>query len=151
MTINTKELRIGNLVYSSNSSLAPLTDITIGLLNSIHEGYRSAEPIPLTEEWLLKLGFENNYPIASREYFISREGRKYYCKVIDHYETGFLFIMDYWEAGRMIKYVHQLQNLYFAITGEELPINKKIFTNAQHVDFFDSQPPQSIISHPDGR
>jgi hypothetical protein len=69
-------------------------------------------PIPLTEEWLLKLGFVSN-PYQ------------------DRYEKGRLHIecdktkgeICLWiESMPHIKYIHQLQNLYFALTGEELTI-----------------------------
>ena len=75
-------------------------------------------PIPLTEQWLLDFGFE-----------VERE----------HYDKGRLSILladnnnDYYKSGRVFykswaimesqpKYVHQLQNLYLALTQKELII-----------------------------
>lgn len=69
-------------------------------------------PIPLTEEWLIKFGFEGNI-IAVNDLWIEHDGDVGYYLADDHsIGVG----MDY------IKYVHQLQNLYFALTGEELTI-----------------------------
>jgi len=60
-------------------------------------------PIPLTEEWLLKFGFtENSY------YNLKSTG-------------GTDYIFGYKKQNyTSLRYVHQLQNLYFALTGEEL-------------------------------
>lgn len=69
------------------------------------------EPIPLTEEWLLKFGFE---PLGSSRFDF---------KIFTYYLYDGSF---YNQSSRLstIKYVHQLQNLYFALTGEELKIKE---------------------------
>ena len=82
------------------------------------------EPIPLTEEWLLKFGFVKGDNISCNDYF--------YRKVIDRNEltinpdNGICIwgetIRDNEVSTVLIKYVHQLQNLYFALTGNELEI-----------------------------
>ena len=75
------------------------------------------EPIPLTEEWLVKFGIELNFEELESGFKllywvkgafnleIDKDG-KIYFEVYSHYIE--------------VKYVHQLQNLYFALTGEEL-------------------------------
>jgi len=75
------------------------------------------EPIPLTEEWLLKFGFEKLNLIAWR------------CgNIIIETVLGFNVRMMATEESsvfiKKIKHVHQLQNLYFALTNEELTIKK---------------------------
>ena len=66
------------------------------------------KPIPLTEEWFLKFGFENSEKIAVHNRFVWYK---------DHIGIkGMLGVVKPVEC----KYVHQLQNLYFAMTGEEL-------------------------------
>jgi hypothetical protein len=72
--------------------------------------------IPLTEEWLLRFGFEMEQTMAPSielmEYY-SLDGFRF-MKDIDNK----WFLMGYnWNAFHF-KYVHQLQNLYFALTGE---------------------------------
>jgi len=65
-------------------------------------------PIPLTEEWLGKFNWNGYKPLHFNSNFeIDKQGRLY-C-------NG-----DY--KGVNINYVHQLQNLYFALTGKELII-----------------------------
>jgi hypothetical protein len=74
------------------------------------------EPIPLTEKWLLKFGFEvfefdngqpNQYRFKDRLLVIREE------KFVDY------------GSSVAIKYVHQLQNLYFALTGQELQLKQQ--------------------------
>ncbi len=71
------------------------------------------QPIPLTEEWLLKFGFDRN-------------GKKLTFWKIDlvEDEEG-IFSFDESRIYIDVKYVHQLQNLYFALVGEELTIKSE--------------------------
>ena len=73
------------------------------------------ESIPLTEQWLKDLGFEkrgrNIYLILIDESGINQISLRYKKLVTN--KSGIVNI-DH------IKYVHQLQNLYFALTGKEL-------------------------------
>jgi hypothetical protein len=71
------------------------------------------EPIPITEEWLIKFGFEKNSYWFKDDNML-RFGlidNKLHCS-IGNDENGFLY--------NRINYIHQLQNLYFALTGQEL-------------------------------
>lgn len=110
------ELRIGNLVYGV---------ITHRVIKSINEDYytdtynnstliRDAKPIPLTEEWLVKFGWELTPLNAS----FKRYNRKSGFMIIEVYDDN-----KFWAEYIYVKYVHQLQNLYFALTGEELTIS----------------------------
>jgi len=108
------ELRIGNLVGSYNKGEEDRV-LTINAQNILVEakankqGYTRYRPIPLTEEWLLKFGFERNkYALTS---FIKND-------VIISTDK-FIYM-----SRTKLKYVHQLQNLYFALTGEELKLNE---------------------------
>jgi hypothetical protein len=74
-------------------------------------------PIPLTEEWLLKLGFEKN-PSDMPLYYLGplfiNMGNHGIVHVLINKGNYFTPFQD------CTKYVHQLQNLYFALTGEKL-------------------------------
>lgn len=79
------------------------------------------KPIPLDQEWLEKFGFEklNLYSLDRwiyNDFEIENMG-KYFAKVIwsESCPHTTQFIGHH-------QYVHQLQNLYFALTGEELTI-----------------------------
>ena len=76
------------------------------------------KPIPLTEEWLLKFGFE-----------LLTDKKKGYKNT--SYSHGKIPILLYWDGSRLsttfwqgneMRFVHQLQNLIFALTGNELTI-----------------------------
>ncbi len=122
-----KELRIGNLVqfegeFHTIASIGSDETIRLRCEDSTHRNYchgtigcygmYSIDPIPLTEEWLLKFGFISN-PYEDR-----------YEKGLIHVECDKTKGATYLWINNMphIKHIHQLQNLYFAITGEELTI-----------------------------
>jgi len=76
------------------------------------ENFSDFEPIPLTEEWLLKFGFikHGKYGYFYLDNFI-----------IDKNKLGKFFMCDI-DIHVEIETVHHLQNLYFALTGEELTL-----------------------------
>ena len=87
------------------------------------------EPIPLTEEWLLKFGFViHNKPNGYTEYIKYKEGTKQYLhKLFTFKESDNDWDGKFAFSGTIqtkLKHVNQLQNLYFALTGEELTIKK---------------------------
>lgn len=118
------ELRIGNYVYFKhcdydkniprkvNYTKDPnLLGLERVLVNRIE--YYNIEPIQLDEEWLLKFGLEvytfdngekNQYRLDSR-LIVIRDG----------------FFTDYGTSVKL-KYVHELQNLYFVLNKKELNI-----------------------------
>lgn len=126
--MNAKDLRIGNLVQEDVSGLS-----RNGIVNLI-KNYRvsiklpfsnlaidtkNLKPIELTEEILEKLGFKNeniNYVKNNVTIYF------YDCWHFDYEdERGFnnVRLTGFWK-------VHQLQNLYFAITGEELVVSDAV-------------------------
>jgi len=84
--------------------------LAAGQLWSIEE----LEPIPLTEEWLERFGFE-------------WDGEMWFHKAEDwimiDLSDNMVRLWDGW-LYREIKYVHTLQNLYHALTGEELTVKE---------------------------
>ena len=94
-----------NFVYGKNVNGFAPGEFPIDKINSI----------PLTEEWLLKFGFEKDNELN----FV-----KFSFKV--HFWSNYNSYMYGWIGGNIeIKYVHQLQNIYFALTGQELTIQKQ--------------------------
>ena len=128
-----RELRIGNWVFDSNNSIErEIQNIfTPQELWEIEE-LKAMQPIPLTEEWLLKFGFEsysthvnyNELQIKNKKpnkHIVVRLGiQNKYFSVFNHSECDFTEL----QFIRQLDFVHQLQNLYFALTGEELTINE---------------------------
>lgn len=129
--IKANELRIGNLVsYHDDNTLFEVTKIDelgIGVKNEEQETwieYDCFSPITLTEEWLLKFGFKKE----AEGYYLQTT---FYIRVISYPDLQIQFYSrtihsDFYKIvlENDIKCVHQLQNLYFALTGEELIINK---------------------------
>ncbi len=86
------------------------------------------KPIPLTPEWLEKFGFEKLsdgapiycYKISGWSRLVigglTNEFKLFELQSVDVKGNEFKEII----AIEPIKYVHQLQNLYFALTGNEL-------------------------------
>ena len=114
------ELRIGNWVnckiYNGNSNVNIQFD-------SFESKYiHLFEPIPLTEEWFVKLGFEKYTNSIGGDSFRIYSEKRISEPVLDYdIKNGYCAIQ-----GRVsnvlnrVKYVHQIQNIYFALTGEEL-------------------------------
>lgn len=117
-----QELRIGNYVYQGseylNDKCTAYQIYNFELLEKgktgVAEYYKQWKPIPLTEDWLKKFGFEktsNNYLKANSDFFIGIS-----------FQFNAFFMFDDEGPIKYLKHVHQLQNLYFALTGEELKI-----------------------------
>ena len=116
--MESKELRIGNLVdiyRESGLDLIPCKNSVIDVedLRCIFKDYIQAEPIPLTEEWLLKFGFTRTSGWDDYEGWI-KDDVEIECNI---YTFNYVNCID-----KEIKYIHQLQNLYFALTNKELEI-----------------------------
>ena len=118
------ELRIGNWVmYSSKIQVNE---------NKIRECVDHPErfgTITLTEEWLTRFGFEQMKLYTGDNCFVKEK----FCVLCDgelkNYDLRLTFDSD--QTIRVqLHYVHQLQNIYFAITGEELNQNKELKHNS---------------------
>lgn len=108
------ELRIGNYVKGIGHNISWMIDGIETYYIYSSNAWRllsSFEGILLSEKWLVKLGFECVYTYDDHHYYIDS---KY----------GFSLNRDFQhsECEYELKYVHQLQNLYFALTGNELII-----------------------------
>ena len=80
------------------------------------------QPIPITEEWLVKFGFEEDFEGISSTWH--NEVKSIRIEII-HDSNGFHSIVGAFGTWIEINHVHQLQNLYFALTGEELTFKQK--------------------------
>jgi len=130
--MNANELRIGNYVYDSNKEL----NKQIAKSNFSNLDYliklNIYQHIPITQDWLLKFGFKKQldyYKIYCNNIEMYTDQFRYYpIYDTDVQESQIVFIQNESEGLnesnsiflRKTKYVHELQNLYFAITGKEL-------------------------------
>lgn len=134
-----KDLRIGNLVnYRINDELDERKEwfepsvIDADDLMNIDDYYK---PIPLTEYWLLKFGFEKviyesddfgyetNYELDIKGVGYISYSDDFSCALFGSKESSKneLGFLPNWDN---CKHVHSIQNLYFALTGEELTLKK---------------------------
>lgn len=113
MALKANEVRLGNhlnlIVGGSLYKGGIVTSVNEDCiyLNSIKVRLEAMEPIPLTQEWLLKLGFDKH-----SKYSFSKGD----LKIINRHGWWDAIIRT--EVLRSVEHVHQLQNLYFALIGE---------------------------------
>tara|TARA_R110000803_G_scaffold490_8_gene1694 strand:+ start:357 stop:683 length:327 start_codon:yes stop_codon:yes gene_type:complete len=107
--MNAKELRIENLFQTRANDIR---DVDIKELTRIQRMPYLYKPIPITEEWLLRLGADKSL----------------YNHYLDFGYFDIYKLNDVWYVEKEgvtlceLKHVHQLQNLYFALTNEELKL-----------------------------
>ena len=113
-----KELRLENLLLHDGEIISvDIYDISVIDVGKSPFADRY-EPIPLTEEWLIKFGFE-----FDEIGYLFKDLSIY--SFVDRKEKGFMLVVaDIEHKETYVKYVHQLQNLFHALTGEDLTIKE---------------------------
>lgn len=113
-----KEFYQVKTIYSDGDIALELDDEIVDLSET------EIQPIELTEQYLLDFGFTENLEHEHPSFDEMNLGDFYIGNYNDKY-----WIMEDLDQGSTgspeIKYVHQLQNLYFAITGTELTLIQK--------------------------
>lgn len=115
------ELRIGNWIHSSSLN----KDRQVWSFYDLHYFLENMKPIELTEEWLIKLGFKDKQEEVENcniNYTYSKNPQFWIQKHTEVDEHIFYGLNNSIEV--FIKSVHQLQNLFYCLTGKELTINK---------------------------
>lgn len=121
-----QELRIGNIVYeysidASGNKAANPHEFLINNAYTLSRLSEHAEGIPLTEEWLLKFGLEKYHGMWQPNYLKSNNPGLIYIELFEN-DKYHLSGPDAGKSSVSIDYVHQLQNLHFALTGKELTL-----------------------------
>lgn len=131
------ELRIGNWVKSLDIEYSVISIDQKGNVkgmdvlatedgNTTFNLDKTIQPIPLTDDILLKCGFDNNPNWLGRfdgTTHVLDLGYLFFAKGMMSIEGVTLFDNSSRSTGIHIKNLHHLQNLYFALTGNELEIN----------------------------
>jgi hypothetical protein len=135
--MDSKELRIGNYV-DCNGIVSEIVETRTNYVRlkyfrkDVEKEHISlvllddrVKEIPLTEEWLLKFGYVKFNVNASIycEYSLVIDDVLKYKLLFDYRDLGITMPNTY--KPIRLKYVHQLQNLYFALTGNELIFKDK--------------------------
>jgi len=109
-----EELRVGNYVKNQDGTLTgtPIGKPVKLTLDDFDKWLGFYVPISLTKEWLVKLGFIHMYGV-----YYSYHGLEFNLE--DGYiDNGHSII----NLKLPVKFVHQLQNIIWALTGKELTI-----------------------------
>jgi hypothetical protein len=120
--IKATELRIGNFIMENGQAIKvkSLSDWSSEEINDTGIHYDLFSPISLDTTWLMKLGYCTE---------ISNQGTN--VESVPFYSNDSYLALDWntlepiWQGIELdikLQYVHQLQNLYFILTGEELEI-----------------------------
>jgi hypothetical protein len=138
--INWKDVRIGNLVeYDGRIFAINSIDEIFPTLNTDEFGigvvdWNNINPIPLEEKWLPHFGFKrdmNDLRYGYRYYYGINDFRYVVEKDFNEYPSNF-FGIEYTDSPRKaddgeiytfsfdLKYVHQLQNLFYSLEHTEL-------------------------------
>ena len=135
--MNANELRIGNFLkigqeHESYNCLGKVIKWELSNFYSLEKGYNNIEwfePIPLTEEWLLKFGFEKVYDGNYKRYQINLLDTNIYLRPsLDKWYFGFVNngqdceINDCYE----LEFLHEIQNLIFSLTRKELVLSDAV-------------------------
>ncbi len=117
--ISATELRIGNMILFSDSEIGIVYEVSGDNISVTCDGCAEYgapadfSGIPLTEEWLLRLGFTVLNPRAFIIY--NPEGNVFTLNIVDG--------KYYFTWGDVeIKYLHTLQNLFQILTNTELEV-----------------------------
>lgn len=121
------ELRLGNYIFDRNNQLCKVIELSEVKINApVVDWPVTGLPhklIPINEEWIIKFGFEKDDIVDEIDgvLFVLFHLGDY---IIEHWiNEGVFKFTDDCSLIIQISSVHQLQNLYFALTGEELTVN----------------------------
>lgn len=135
--IAAQEVRIGNWVtYEGKAYRIHAISEELPFLDTIEfgigvVGWKDLEGIPLTEESLLDLGFEKTDDYGDQFYYaLKNHGQRHYYICFDHDDISFwLSVLGSCTSliydAENFQFVHQLQNLFHSLTGQELVFNPK--------------------------
>lgn len=133
--IKSNELRLENKIYLEKDNYVYFGTVTgikkdeiqiDGKLNVLYSSLDLIKPIPITPETLEQAGFtKGSKEIEGQSISVDLRDNNVSCSGVDACTNGHAFFIE------NIKYLHQLQNIYFFLTGEELEINLTVDTPTQ--------------------
>ena len=125
--IKANELRIGDYAHSKNDGIIKITNISEKSVTVLQDNFCNnfcnnipknlINPIKINQEWLIKFGFKKK----GTSFFIIIGSK---LELLNVSNKDFVAYFKGSTINIKIKYVHQIQNLYFALTGEELTLKK---------------------------
>lgn len=145
MFMEVNELRIGNFLYpraefhngeqsvrqvfglhqDNRVSYIANSKTKVGYQEQVDDNINQIDPIPISEDWLHKFGFIKHSKFDVYSQLDVHIGNKYYQLSVQNqisFTDDWSVLLDGYLPAIQIQYIHQLQNLYFTLTGEELRI-----------------------------
>lgn len=126
--IKANELRLGNIIeypeYSASLTIEQIDKLNVNIVYKL----KDCKPIPITEELLIKFGCVklNNSMFRFGKFTFqgtsTDDGGDLHNKIITSRKA--IKVCFEGKYFRTIEYIHSLQNLYFALTNEELTIKE---------------------------
>lgn len=126
------ELRIGNYVGRQSSKMITNRDEVYQIENVTRKTESKYDPIPISEEWILSFNFKEFRYMFNNELLIGYVpfnliSHEYNTYILQKYGDKY-YMMTNGDNRQIISsgfdYVHQLQNIFFALTNRELISNK---------------------------
>ena len=115
--ITANELRIGNLLQRNDNSIITVSpDDIIRIAQWAASQQLLPKPIPITDKWLAKFGIKENRKFPDNEYFSIDIDNNVFAEWGIYFNGQWITVY--------IKYIHELQNLYWCVAGKELEIVK---------------------------
>ena len=131
-----KNFRIGNIIrpFTQDGYELEIRPIKASEFLMVENNPESTEPVELTKYWLMKLGFSEGNKCYKNAYSIDVLKTDFYLR--PSYLGGFYWGFNISDEKldcelndvKPLKYVHELQNLFFAITGTELELKNESST-----------------------
>lgn len=127
MAINPNELRLGNLYLRKHGKGHTITEIDLEILANIFNpngdlALDDFDEIPITDELLYRLGFTDRSDHRGDGQIFdlnNKDWKRSFCVARDYIKNGGGYV--HMGTDRIkFKYIHQLQSLFFWITGFEL-------------------------------
>jgi len=116
--LKAQELRLKNLIYYGKDIVkVEVSDFAVFKLYEDKGEETNYKPIPLTEEWLLRSGCEKNDEGFICDRFVLTWNAVYKFWYVRENQLGAYLIK--------LEYVHEWQNFYFILQGEELTLKDK--------------------------
>lgn len=125
--------RVGNIVEQP-SRIGKISEVWQDAvrLEGYNNGYdyNHTKPIKLSEKWLIDFGFKKEVLSDDSGYYYTLElNENKYCdlSISSGDKNGFIEVTLFpYEEWFRYKYVHEFQNLFFAITGTELELKNGV-------------------------
>jgi hypothetical protein len=120
-TMKAQDLRVGNWVEFIDFPAKYFTKVTPKILSIINDYPKNHTwfSVPLTPEIVEKCGFDKEEVTADHGAIWRNNG----FHIASHHSYKGFRLLGFHNKSVPILYLHQLQNLFFALTGEELEVN----------------------------